>query len=168
LEQEVSRLKGEPEPPAETEINLALPAHIPASYIEDGRERLRYYKALTSAQDGPGREEVALAMRDRFGQFPEEMRTFLAVLDFKQFLGELEVEKADIMPQAIKLVWRKDQKAIAPENIAAVAGEHPQIRLIPPAALSLPLDKSISAAEALKEARAILSGLVKQPAAPQA
>lgn len=167
LEQEVSRLKGEPAPLAETEINLALPAHIPSSYIEDGRERLRYYKALTSAQDGPGREEVALAMRDRFGQFPEEMLTFLAVLDFKQFLGELQVEKADITPQAIKLVWRKDQAVIAPENLMTVVRDNPQIRLIPPASLSLQLDSSLSASDALQEARTILSELVKDKEAPR-
>lgn len=165
LEQEVSRLKGEPEPLAETEINLALPAHIPATYIEDGRERLRYYKALTSAQNGHGREEVALAMRDRFGQFPEELRTFLSVLDFKQFLGELQVEKADIMPHGIKLVWRKDQTAIRVENIIKVVNQHPEFKLQPPASLSIPIDASLPAAEALKQARKALSGLVEENAA---
>lgn len=159
LEQEVSRLKGEPEPAAETEINLGMSAHIPASYIEDGRERLRYYKALTSAQDSAAREEVALAMRDRFGHFPPEVSGFLAVLDFKQFLGDLQVEKADIHANALKLVWRQSQSKIAPERLAAVVKKHPEIKLSPPATLSLPLNASLSAPEALESARKTLEEL---------
>ncbi|MDR1659848.1 MAG: transcription-repair coupling factor, partial [Desulfovibrio sp.] len=68
LAESVARLKGDARGQiAETEITLGLPAHIPASYVEDSRERLRLYKALTSAQDGAAREETALALRDRFG-----------------------------------------------------------------------------------------------------
>lgn len=53
LEEAVARLKGTPvTQDVETELNLGLPAHIPQSYIEDGRERLRCYKALTSATSG--------------------------------------------------------------------------------------------------------------------
>ena len=97
LEEAVGRLKGTPEAQTvETELTLGLPAHIPASYIEDGRERLRCYKTLTSATGGAAREEAALGIRDRFGPFPEELRNFLAVLDFKQFLTELQVQKADV------------------------------------------------------------------------
>lgn len=166
LEQEVSRLKGEPEPLAETELNIGLAAHIPASYIEDGRERLRYYKALTSAQDGPGREEVALAMRDRFGQFPEELRNFLAMLDFKQFLGELQVEKADIHADSLKLVWRKEQTAVDPQNIISVIASHPEVKLSPPATITMPLSGGSDFAASLKKARSILEPLAsahKQP-----
>ena len=64
----MGRLKGTPEAQTvETELTLGLPAHIPASYIEDGRERLRCYKMLTSATGGAAREEAALGIRDRFG-----------------------------------------------------------------------------------------------------
>lgn len=159
LEQEVGKLKGEALPAPEPEINLGLPAHIPSSYIEDGRERLRYYKALTSAQNGPAREEVALAMRDRFGHLPEELRNFLAVLDFKQFLACLQVEKADIMPNSVRLVWPQEQALITPEKILDVIKKHPDIKLTPPASLALPLDGNRPVAEALKEARQKLEEL---------
>ncbi|MBD5552972.1 MAG: transcription-repair coupling factor [Desulfovibrio sp.] len=156
LEQEVHRMKGEPEPVAETEINLGVAAHIPQSYIEDGRERLRYYKALSSAPDAPAREEIALAMRDRFGQYPDEVSNFLAVLDFKQFLASLEVEKADILPGRISLSWRKNQSVIDPAQIAAGLQRHPEIKLAPPASLSLPLAVNAPVSEGLVMARGIL------------
>lgn len=155
LEQEVSRQKGEAQPVAETELNIGLPAHIPASYIEDGRERLRCYKALTSAVDGPAREEVALAMRDRFGALPEELNNFLAILDFKQYLSHIEVEKADINKQMLRLSWRKDQGKIEPEKIVALVSAHSNIKLQPPASLTVTLDAALPFAEALKQTRKI-------------
>lgn len=159
LEQEVSRLKGEPEPVAETELNLCLPAHIPASYIENGRERLHFYKALTSAVDGQAREDVALDMRDRFGPFPEELRNFMAVLDFKQFLGALQVEKAEIQPCFVKLVWRQNQTAVAPRRIIDAAAANPRVKITPPATLTVGLEAEMPFADALNRARADLACL---------
>uniref|UniRef100_UPI003AB4CBA8 transcription-repair coupling factor n=1 Tax=Alistipes putredinis TaxID=28117 RepID=UPI003AB4CBA8 len=118
LEEAVARLKGTPvTQDVETELNLGLPAHIPQSYIEDGRERLRCYKALTSATSGAAREEVALSMRDRFGSFPQELANFIAVLDFKQFLSRLQVRRADIYLDHVRLVWGDGQTAVQPERI---------------------------------------------------
>lgn len=151
LAEEVNKLKGGPpeETNREAELNLGLPAHIPSSYIEDGRERLRYYKALSSAVDAPAREEIALAMRDRFGHFPEELRNFMAVLDFKQFLGQIEVEKADLRQDRLKLVWRKEQKSVSPEKIMVLTAKNSDIKVSPPSTLILPLtggdlDKSLA------------------------
>ena len=81
LEDAVTRLKGEGETlRTETEMNLGLPAHIPDTYIGDGRERLKYYKMLSSAPDGSARQEVVMELRDRFGPLPEELETFVSVL----------------------------------------------------------------------------------------
>lgn len=160
LEQEVSRLKGEALPVAETDLNLYLPAHIPATYIEDGRERLRSYKALTSAPDGPAREEVALALRDRFGPHPQELRNFLAVLDLKQLMANLQVERAELRPEALKLVWRKHQTAIAPEKIIELVQKQPSIKMTPPASLTIPLETDIAIAEAILNVRKTLEQLV--------
>ena len=78
LEDAVTRLKGEGETlRTETEMNLGLPAHIPDTYIGDGRERLKYYKMLSSAPDGSARQEVVMELRDRFGPLPEELETFV-------------------------------------------------------------------------------------------
>lgn len=160
LEQEVARQKGEPKPVAEVEINLCMPAHIPATYIENGRERLRFYKSLSSAVDGSAREEIALDMRDRFGQFPVEVCNFLAILDFKQFLSSLQVEKAEIQGAFIKLVWRQNQTAVAPERIVALAQTYQCIKITPPATLTFNLDQEISFADALFKAREILAELL--------
>ncbi|HJA78471.1 MAG TPA: transcription-repair coupling factor [Candidatus Desulfovibrio intestinavium] len=154
LEEAVSRLKGTPAAlAAETELNIGLPAHIPQSYIADGRERLRCYKALSSAVGGAAREEVALSLRDRFGAFPVELENFLAVLDFKQFLGELQVQRADLTREHVKLIWAEGQHAVAPEKLVALVAATPGARLLPPAGLFWPLPSAGSVGEALSDMR---------------
>lgn len=92
LEEAVTRLKGEGELlRTETEMNLGLPAHIPETYVTDGRERLKYYKMLSSAPDAATRQNVEMELRDRFGPLPEELETFMAVLAFKERVNALGV-----------------------------------------------------------------------------
>ena len=168
LEEAVGRLKGTPESlVSETELTLGLPAHIPASYIDDGRERLRCYKALTSAQGGAAREEIALSIRDRFGPFPKELANFLAVLDFKQFLTELQVQKADVHREHVRLTWPDGQTAVQPERIVALAASMPGARMQPPAGLTLPLAKDMPLAGGLDRLRQALED-IRMPVAEKA
>ena len=140
LEEAVSRLKGcPPSSTTETELNLGLPAHIPDTYIHDGRERLRCYKALTSAPNGPAREDVALGIRDRFGPFPLELENFLAVLSFKQALSTLQAQRADVYQDRVRVFWPEGQTSIDPGRLVALVGACPRARLLPPATLELPL-----------------------------
>lgn len=151
LEEEVNKLKGIPlDESSETELNLGLPAHIPATYIEDGRERLRFYKALSSAQGRAAREEISLAMRDRYGAFPVEMQNFLAVLDFKELLSQLQVEKADLRENQLKLVWKQNQSAISVEKILKLAESDNSIRLLPPASLQIDMADTLPIPDKLR------------------
>lgn len=157
LEEEVARIKGEPSiHETETEMTLGVSAHIPESYISDNRERLKYYKILSSTADHSEREEIALTLRDRFGPFPEELKNFLAILEFKSFIGKMQVEKAEIRPDFIKLAWSKDQTAVKGDQIIRLITDHPEIKLLPPASLSIPLAPSLPLSEALREARELL------------
>lgn len=157
LEEAVARLKGTPSAlQTETEVTLGLPAHIPASYIDDGRERLRCYKALSSATDGAAREEVALSMRDRFGPFPEELHNFLAVLDFKQFLTRVQVQRADLRPDAVRLVWAEGQSAVQPEDLMGLIRATEGAHVLPPSGVSFPLPGSVSFSDGLDRIRQAL------------
>lgn len=145
LEEAVARLKGSPPTLVwETEVNLGLPAHIPESYIDDGHERLRCYKALTSATNGAAREEVSLGMRDRFGAFPPELETFLAVLDLKQFLTSMQVQRADVYTDRVRIAWPEGQSVVAPDRLIQLVSTHQGAKLTPPATLEMPLDKELN------------------------
>lgn len=160
LEEAVGKIRGLPQKEyIETELNLGISAHIPENYIADGRERLRYYKALSSSREPGEREEIIQAMRDRFGHFPEELENFLAVLDFKSFIGELQVEKADIHKNSVKLVWSQNQTGINVVGIVKLVSENPEIKLLPPAILSIPIPEKMGLSEGLKKVRSLLEPL---------
>ncbi len=140
LEDAVSRLKGTPSSlTVETELNIGVPAHIPESYIQDGRERLRYYKSLSSAVDGATREDIALAMRDRFGVFPVELENFLAILSLKSVLGNLAAQRADINAHKVTIYWGKEQECLDAAKIMEYITVNKGLRLLPPATLEIML-----------------------------
>ncbi len=141
LEEAVSRLKGTPSAVAShTELNIGVPAHIPESYIQDGRERLRYYKTLSSASTEAQREEIALGMRDRFGAFPPEFTSFLAILSFKQLLGTLQAQRADIYIDKVVVHWNAGQKNLDGDKLVACLAKEESLKLYPPATLEIRLD----------------------------
>ena len=160
LEQAVERLKGTgPEKDVTCEINIGIAARIPTFYITDSQERLRQYRALTSAASGSERESIALELKDRFGAFPEDFQTFLAVLDFKQFLGSIQVEKADLAASRIKLSWAEGQDAVDPIKIIGLMQQTPGAQMVPPATLILPVAKDKAYSDVLSGMRSVLEGL---------
>ncbi len=167
LEETVSRLKGTPSSVVvETELNIGVPAHIPESYVQDGRERLRYYKSLSSATDGATREDIALGMRDRFGAFPQEFENFLSILSFKQNLGTLAAQRADIFAHKVSVQWSKEQQSIDGDKLVKLmtgGGKDGQkLRLTPPATLEIrfALDEQ-SFVKSLEKAQDLLFSLQK-------
>ncbi|MGX7948530.1 transcription-repair coupling factor [Oleidesulfovibrio alaskensis] len=141
LEEEVARLKGEPvRDDVQTELNIGITAHIPEGYMDDGRERLKYYKALSSAADGAAQESIELEMRDRFGHFPQELQAFLGILRLKRYLGTLDVQKADIFADKVRLTWAENAGAVSPATLVGwVAERAGRARLVPPAIMEIQL-----------------------------
>lgn len=145
LEEAVAKLKGEgilSHP--ETELTLGLTAHIPQNYIADSHERLHWYKSLSSAQSIMARNEIELELRDRFGVLPKELKAFIAVLNFKQFLTEAQVIKAEIYEDKVKLVWSEKQTVVSFDNLMLfISKQSDKVKLFPPATLEIKLDVNI-------------------------
>ncbi len=139
LEAAVAKLKGSPlRQEVETEINLGIPAYIPDSYISDAQSRLQYYKTLSSAADDMAQEDIELEMRDRFGVWPEMVGAFLAVLSFKRFLRTLGVQRADLQPDRVRLIFSEDSHGLDPALLVPwVTASAGRARLLPPAGLEL-------------------------------
>lgn len=158
LEQAVAKLRGRPiRGMQETELSLGVPAFIPESYIEENRERLRYYKLLSSATDEASLRDAVFEMRDRFGQLPPEVENFIAVLRFKGYVSGMDVHKADIFPDKIRLAFAEAadmNPARLVSFVVALQERGVQVRLQPPALLEMPLsgatlDEALSAAQLL-------------------
>jgi transcription-repair coupling factor (superfamily II helicase) len=159
LEEAVAELKGQPvQSRMETELTLGVPAFIPETYMKDGQERMRYYKILSSAPDDEAMRDAVLEISDRFGRLPPELENFVAVLDFKRYLGKHQVGKADIFPDRLRLSFT-GASGLEPARLVAFVLDlrktSPQARLLPPGTLEIPLEDA-NLARALDKARAVL------------
>ncbi len=141
LEEAVAKMRGQPlRENVETELNIGVEAHIPEPYIADNRERLRYYKILSSAPDAAARREVEFELRDRFGPLPPQLENFLAVLSFKRHLSDWGVSKADIYPDRLKMYFSEKHANLDPAKLVSwVSASKGRARLQPPAGLELML-----------------------------
>ena len=159
LEESVAKLKGEPvQSHPETELSIGAPAFIPETYMEESKERLRYYKLLSSAPDEESQRDIVFEMRDRFGIIPAELENFVAVLSFKRYLGKRAVQKADIFPDKLRLAFAEDAGHDPARLIDFVMDQKKQgrnVRLHPPAVLELPLQGQ-NVESALTAARSLL------------
>ncbi len=162
LEEEVRRVRGEASLRAsEPELNFVFEAHIPGGYIPDAKERLRYYKALSSAKTEMDIKELEAEIRDRFGHLPEELETFLGVLRIKQVLSRLQVDRAELYPGRAVISWSDNAIAADPHRLIAWVGERTErAKIVPPAKLELRYLASESVRRALEETAIELEGLL--------
>nr|WP_245588383.1 transcription-repair coupling factor [Desulfocurvus vexinensis] len=169
LEEEVRRQRGEQlVQDTSPELNILFEAHIPEAYVPDTRERLRYYKALSSARDGAALDDLALEMRDRFGALPAAVERFVAVLRLKRLLGRLHVAKAEVAPGRIVLSWAEGATAVPPEAMVVWVQRHADAaRLLPPGRLELRVDAGSGVRRALEAMRKTLTGLAPGATTPE-
>ncbi len=139
LEEEVRRVRGGPiRQETDPELTFVFAAHLPSDYVLDAKERLRYYKALSSARTPAVIDELAAELRDRFGPLPTAASQFLGVLHVKTVLSRLQVEKAELSPGRALLSWGAQPSAVAPETLVAWMEQGGrQARLLPPTRLEL-------------------------------
>ncbi|OLN24329.1 Transcription-repair coupling factor [Desulfovibrio sp. DV] len=166
LSEEVRRLKGEPiKEHTEPELTLGLAARIPERYVPEASDRLRLYKALSTARTEQGLAELAAEIRDRFGPPPPEVDNFLAVLGLKQVLARLGVVKAEITPAKLTVSFEGDGVAVATERLVAFVAERDGVRLLPPGKIVMPMDQGLPLPEALAAWARELAGLGDEEAA---
>jgi transcription-repair coupling factor (superfamily II helicase) len=160
LAEEVRRLKGEPiKERVETELTLGIAARIPERYVPEASDRLRLYKALSTAKSEARLAEIAAEMRDRFGPPPAEVDNFRAVLAFKQVLGRLGATKAEIAPTRLTVAFEAEGASVSTERLVAFVAAHPAVRLLPPGKIVLPLDAALPLPEAIAAWAGELAGL---------
>lgn len=168
LEEEVQRLKGEVRHElVEPEINFVFPAHIPEKFILDPGERLRYYRALSSARSDDAMAEIAGEMRDRFGHIPQELDSFLAVLSLKRALTQMQVVRADLYPGRAVLTFLQDNQVVAPDQLLFwLQSRQSWAKLMPPNKLEARFGEKDSIARGLEYLKMELEQLrLRAPAA---
>ncbi|HEY5307409.1 MAG TPA: TRCF domain-containing protein, partial [Casimicrobiaceae bacterium] len=90
-----------------TEINLHVPALLPALYCNDVHERLVLYKRLASAETPDELESIQEELVDRFGPTPESAQALLACHRLRLVARALGVAKLDAGPERTTLQFVK-------------------------------------------------------------
>jgi len=151
LEEEVTRLRGgKVETEIEPELNLGFQALIPEEYVADGKERLHFYKALSSCHDEASIVEIVDDMRDRFGSLPEALKTFVAVLMIKIDARRLGAVRLDLFEERAIIHWDETRHNIDLGRLMQWVGANAQsAKILPPAKLELRMGGELSATAAM-------------------
>ncbi len=103
-----------------TEINLHVPALLPADYCSDVHERLVLYKRLANCETGEELEAMQEELVDRFGRPPEPAQALLACHRLRLAARPKGVVKIDAGPERSTLQFEKEPPFDAGTLIALV------------------------------------------------
>jgi transcription-repair coupling factor (superfamily II helicase) len=91
-----------------TEVNLHVPALLPASYCSDVHERLSLYKRLADADSREALDLLREELVDRFGDLPEPARALLECHQVRIAARALGVARVDATHEAVQLQFVKN------------------------------------------------------------
>ena len=145
---------------AVTEINLHVPALLPADYVADVHHRLSLYKRLASCSD----EDALLALQeeivDRYGRLPEPGRALLETHRLRLLAEQLGVKKIDASGEAMAVSFLPNAP-IDPKRLIALLQKERTMRLAGPERLRI--EQKTPTLEARVQ---LLRGVFKALAAP--
>ena len=105
LNEAIKKVKGEPiEEEIDVEINLAVNAYIPNSYIEEEADKIEMYKKIASIENKDDMEEIREELVDRFSDLPRSVETLLYIAYIKSMCKKLKIEKIIQNKNEISLV----------------------------------------------------------------
>jgi transcription-repair coupling factor (superfamily II helicase) len=114
LDRAVRKLKAGKAPELEdtvdlaTEVNLHVPALLPATYCSDVHERLSLYKRLADAETREELEALREELVDRFGDLPEPARVLVECHMVRMAARPLGVARIDVTHEAVQLQFIKN------------------------------------------------------------
>ncbi|MFZ9983748.1 MAG: transcription-repair coupling factor [Burkholderiaceae bacterium] len=137
LTEAVSALKAGREPDmdaplkATTEINLHLPALLPADYCGDIHERLSLYKRLASAATNDELDDLQEELIDRFGKLPDAARALVETHRLRLRAQSLGIRKLDASHEHIGLQFRPEA-SVDPARVITILQRDPRFKLAGP------------------------------------
>ncbi|RBP85859.1 transcription-repair coupling factor [Marinomonas rhizomae] len=81
--------------PAQTDVNLRVPALIPEEYLGDVHSRLILYKRIASAKSSEELKDLQVEMIDRFGLLPEATKNLFRQTELKLKAESLGINKIE-------------------------------------------------------------------------
>jgi transcription-repair coupling factor (superfamily II helicase) len=163
LNQAVRALKNGREPDlsapleAVTEINLHVPALLPAEYCGDVNERLTLYKRLANCTTLDALEGMQEELVDRFGKLPEAARALIETHRLRILSAPLGVARIDAAAEAVVMSF-VPKPPLPPEKIIRFIQSRRDVKLSGPDRLRFTL-KTVDLTQRVQRLREILKAL---------
>ncbi|MCX8084664.1 MAG: transcription-repair coupling factor [Calditerrivibrio sp.] len=117
----IQELKGEHVKHVDTEIQASIPYFIPADYIVEPTERMRWYNRLSDLD-----RQMYLSLEEElssnYGDIPEPVRNLLNIMYIKYLSSRISIKKVVISGKQIKFFF-DDSTNIDPHTILKVLAE---------------------------------------------
>ncbi len=142
MEKTIQELRGEPirEETPRPEINLGIPAFIPADFMPNEHQRLLAYKRISLAASDEDLEAIREELTDRFGFVPSEVENLLAIIHLRNRLQRLKAKKASF-DGTLALIQLQADTPLNPARLLDLSRKaFPGLRLTPDQKLLVPLD----------------------------
>jgi transcription-repair coupling factor (superfamily II helicase) len=142
MEESISELKGEHHvPQLEPEINMALSAYVPETYISDIDQRLSVYRRLAKLEDATELSEFKKELIDRFGALPDEAGNLLLKIMLKMLAREAGVARLDIFENHLSLQFSEAHQENPGGIVAMISADEDRFRLTPAYTLTVRLSQ---------------------------
>jgi transcription-repair coupling factor (superfamily II helicase) len=111
-----------------TEINLHVPALLPADFCGDVHERLSIYKRLANCESQEAIDGLQEELIDRFGKLPEQVKALVETHRLRIAAKTVGIVKIDAHGEAANLQFMP-QPPIDPMRIITLIQKHKHIKL---------------------------------------
>jgi transcription-repair coupling factor (superfamily II helicase) len=113
---------------ANTEVNLHLPALLPADYVADVQTRLALYKRIAAAADAAALDELQTEVGDRFGALPAAAQQLFHVARLTQRCRAAGIRRLDVGPGTSHVVF-EEKNQVDPGAVIRLIQRDPKYRL---------------------------------------
>ncbi len=121
---------------AVTEINLHVPALLPADYVGDVHQRLSLYKKLASTDGDDALYTLQEELIDRYGKLPDAARALIETHRLRLAAEKLGVKKIDAANETIVITFVPDPP-LDPARLIALIQREKNMRLAGPERLRI-------------------------------
>jgi transcription-repair coupling factor (superfamily II helicase) len=140
LEDTVRELKGEDlEDDVRAAVSLKVDVRLPEPYVPDMNQRLTIYRRLAGARSEAEIARLVDEVRDRYGAPPVPLLNLADFARIRVLADRLGLDTLDREGPAVVLKFRERKTAVDPLRIIKLVRERGDLRLIPPATLTLDL-----------------------------
>jgi transcription-repair coupling factor (superfamily II helicase) len=161
MEHSINELKGEPVVEAiEPEINIALSAFLPETYIPNIDQRLTVYRRLSKLTELKEISDFKAELADRFGTLPEEAANLLLKIMLRLLAIKAGVRRMDLTGRQLMLHFSETHQK-HPFGLVDMVTAHPeQYRFTPDQGLRVELSQT-AATGLLAQTKNILKEIIQ-------